>query len=268
LNTHLGGGTITAIPACVIENVVYQRLSSFIERKDNPMRFRLLVPIAILAALSLQATLRAADEQNDSDEAAKIAALGPGVNAETVIKDKEGRIVSLLVVGQSRISTVLGKSKGLEVAREKADLDAEARFVQFLNKGTVKMTRSTDDETIELYEGTEGGGEDSLKVASKASERLVVKKESAVQGFVRSLQKVAESINSEDKTLTVIKAWEADTDKSAKKLASDLASDEIDEPSRNKGNSSKSKSASADDKEIKDRTVTSGALKRFLPKSK
>ncbi len=55
----------------------------------------------------------------------KIAQLGPGVHA--IKKDGKGRITSCIVVGQSRISTVLGKAKGLQNARMKARLDASAQ---------------------------------------------------------------------------------------------------------------------------------------------
>ena len=57
---------------------------------------------------------------------------GPGVH--NIKKDDKGRVQSLVVVGQSRISTVLGAAKGKEVARKRAAQSANAVFVQWLGE--------------------------------------------------------------------------------------------------------------------------------------
>ena len=57
---------------------------------------------------------------------AEIAKLPPGVPHESIKKDKNGRIVSCLVVAKVRISTVLGKTKGIETARVRANLQASS----------------------------------------------------------------------------------------------------------------------------------------------
>jgi hypothetical protein len=74
---------------------------------------------------------------NDDDEGGavekqmeKVVALGPGIHK--IQKDKKGHIFSCVVVGQSRISTALGKAKGLEMARDNANLVCSAEFVKWL----------------------------------------------------------------------------------------------------------------------------------------
>jgi len=69
-----------------------------------------------LAVAAGAVTARAGDNKDDEVAKAmsKIAQTGPGVYA--VKKDDRGRIKSCVVVGQARISTVLGKAAGLEAA--------------------------------------------------------------------------------------------------------------------------------------------------------
>ena len=70
------------------------------------------------------------DDESPSveEQLAKLTALGPGVHS--IQKDKNGHITACVVVGQARISTSLGKTKGLELARDKANLACSAEFVK------------------------------------------------------------------------------------------------------------------------------------------
>ena len=115
---------------------------------------RTLVVAGLVAAL-LVPPARAGDKPKADDEVAKamskIAALGPGVHA--VKKDAKGRIATFVVVGQGRVSTTLGKAKGLEVARDKAKLDASAQLVKWLGE-KVEVHQTSDDETILFVEGS------------------------------------------------------------------------------------------------------------------
>ena len=77
-----------------------------------------------------------------TDSAGKIqqlAELGPGVHK--IQKDEAGRMKSCVIVGQARISTVLGNAKGLELARKRANLSANAEFVKWM-EGNVKAVES------------------------------------------------------------------------------------------------------------------------------
>src|SRR4051794_17830845 len=95
------------------------------------------IPTAALAALLVTGTApaRGSDDKKDDPVAralGKIAELGPGVHA--IKKDDRGRIKTCVVVGQARISTALGKAKGLETARTRARLAAAAEYRKWLSE--------------------------------------------------------------------------------------------------------------------------------------
>jgi hypothetical protein len=213
------------------------------------------------------------DEQSTDQESkmveerlAKIAALGPGVHS--IQKDKKGRITSCIVVGQSRISTALGKAKGLEVARKRADLNASAEFVKWL-KQDVTIIENTDDETVILLEGAEGDNQDAAKESGKAVEKTGTRITTISQGLVRGLQVLHVKTEGEDKTLTVLKGWKAATSEAVKKVASDSKNEESESADSGTSKSgAKKKKPKAEDKEISDSEATSPDASDYLPKKK
>ncbi len=203
---------------------------------------------------------------------AEIAQQPPGVPLDSIKKNKKGRIVSCLVVAKSRISTVLGKAKGIETARDRANLQASAEFVKWL-KQDVRVTEGMDDETIILMTGTEGSDGETNSESGKAIEKTSKKMEAVSQGLVRGLVAVYSEIDAESQEYIVIKGWKADTAEAVKKVAKDLKSDE---PKDEKAKPSKSKPADEpeskptkkSDKEIQSsRTISEGASD-FLPSKK
>lgn len=201
---------------------------------------------------------------------AKIAELGPGVH--NVVKDKKGRIKSCVVVGQARISTVLGKAKGIENARDKANLSCSAEFVKWL-KEDVSVYLSNDEESVTLLEGEEGQDDESLKESAKSVEKSGKKMESLSKGLVRGLALIHKTVDGDGKTFTVIKGWKADTAEAVKKVSADLASDEPeskgDKAKKSTGGASNEKAATKKiDKEIESGSATSDDAADFLPKSK
>lgn len=201
---------------------------------------------------------------------AKIADLGPGVH--NIVKDKKGRIKSCVIVGQARISTALGKSKGIELARDKANLACSAEFVKWL-KEEVSVFQSTDDQSVILMEGSEGDDDDSLKEFGKSVEASSKKMASLSTGLIRGLQMLHKAVDGDGKTYTVVKGWKADTAEAVKKVSADLASDEPeskgDKSKKSTGGASKEKAASKKiDKEIESGSATSDDAADFLPKSK
>ena len=93
------------------------------------MKKILFVPVTVVALLfAFNAAIASADEKKEGAEP-KAASVeekmdnlvkqGPGIH--NIKKDDKGRVQSLIVVGQSRISTVLGATKGKEVARKRAE---------------------------------------------------------------------------------------------------------------------------------------------------
>lgn len=211
------------------------------------------------------------DDTSSVEEAMKkIAALGPGVQSPQI--DKKGRITSCLVVGQARISTVLGKAKGIQIAQDKANLDCSARFLKWI-KEDATVVESADEENVILLEGSEGSDDESLKEFGKSVEKNSKKMESVSKGLLRGLQVLYKEVDGDGKTYTIVKGWKADTAEGVKKIAADLASDEPeskgDKSKKSTGGASKEKPASKKiDKEIESGSATSDDAADFLPKKK
>ena len=232
---------------------------------------RWIAPLVAATLLLLGGQVSHAQEKEDDgpsvkEQLAKIAALGPGVHS--IQKDKKGHITACVVVGQARISTVLGKAKGIENARDKAKLTCSAEFVKWL-KEEVSVYQSNDEETVTLLEGNEGGDDESLKESAKSVEKSGKKMESLSKGIVRGLQLLHDEVDGDGKTYTVIKGWKADTAEGVKKVSADLASDE---PKGKEGKNEKTSSGKGDkkpiDKDIESGSATSDDAAEFLPKSK
>lgn len=202
----------------------------------------------------------------------ELAQLPPGVLLDSIKKDKQGHIVSILVVAKSRISTVLGKSKGIEVARDRANLQASAEFVKWL-KQDVSVIDASEGETITLITGTEGSDGETNTESVKAIEKNSKKMEGVSQGLVRGLVTVYYEIDGENHEYIVIKGWKADTAEAVKKVANDQKSDatkaEKVNPDKNKSvGEAESKPAVKPDKEIKSSKAVSDGAADFLPSKK
>lgn len=235
---------------------------------------RWIAPLVVCLLLLGGQGLFAQEDDDDGpsieEQMAKIAALGPGVHS--IQKDKKGRITACVVVGQARISTALGKAKGMENARDKANLACSAEFIKWL-KEEVNVYQSNDEETVILLEGSEEGEDESLKESAISVDKSSKKMESLSKGLVRGLQVLHKEVDGDGKTYTVVKGWSADTADGVKKVATDLASDESEsKDSKNKkptgeagGKTSKDKKI---DKDIEGGSATSDDAAKFLPKRK
>jgi len=153
------------------------------------------------------------------DPAEKLVALGPGVHK--VKKNDDGAVTTLVTIGQARISTVLGKAKGLERARRSAALSADAEFSKWL-KSKVSVAESEDSEDIILLEND--GGK-VPKETGKAVEKTSRKMELYSEALLRGLQIIHVDQDPDSETLTVIKGWKADTAEGTKKVAALMAQD-------------------------------------------
>lgn len=157
--------------------------------------FNISLPI-IISVLSL-GTMVSRAQETPEQVVKRLAELGPGVQE---IKVENGRLKSLKVVAQERISTVMGATKGLQTAQKRASLKANAVFIEWMKSNVVSVTAS-NDETIVTIQG------DGQNVAEqgKASETT---KEAIVQqaaGLVRGLTLVAK--DQKEDTLTLIYSW-------------------------------------------------------------
>lgn len=191
------------------------------------------------------------------DRMSKLIALGPGVHS--VIKDKNGQIVSCVVVGQSRISTVLGKAKGLEVARDKATLACSAEFVKWLTE-EVNIFQSAEDETIILLTGGEGAVDDSIQESGKSIEKTTKKIESVSKGLIRGMQLLHKEVDSDGKTYSIVKGWKAETAEATKVVNENLNARSSNPMAGKTGKSM----VDEKDKELKDETATSENADEFF----
>jgi hypothetical protein len=147
------------------------------------------------------------DEKADKAELyARLAAGPPGVSKVEMEKERAGRIRSLLVVGRARISTVLGKEKGIQDAQDKAIINAKSRYLQWL-KEEASVHQGAEAETVIITEGSEEGGKEALKEYGKSIDKTTTKYESVAKGLVSGLQVVYYDQDGEAKTYTVIMKW-------------------------------------------------------------
>jgi hypothetical protein len=154
-----------------------------------------------------------------SDPAEKLVNLGPGVHK--VDKNDDGSVKRLVTIGQARISTALGKAKGIERARRAAALGADAEFSKWL-KSKVTVAESEDSEDIILLEND--GGK-VPKETGKAVEKTSRKMELFSEALLRGLQVIHVDQDPDSEMLTVIKGWKADTAEGTKKVAALMADD-------------------------------------------
>ena len=197
--------------------------------------------------------------------------VGPGVHA--IKTDDKGRITSCVVVGQSRISTVLGKSKGLELARQKARLDANGQFTKWLGEKT-SIHEKDSGETVLFLEGSEGNDKDAMSESGKSVEKTSKNIESTAQAQLRGMQMLHVDQNGAEKTITIVMGWDA---KTAKAIRGARAANE-DAPANKSGkNKDDDTNQNADDakkaiedkkiaeKKIGDKKATSSGAKKFIP---
>lgn len=229
-----------------------------------------LVILALLFAGRFPSAQGAEEDLSIEEQMAKLVELGSGVHK--IQKNSKGLITSCVVVGQARISTALGKAKGLELARDKANIVCSAEFVKWL-KEEVRVYQFNDEETVILLEGNEKGDADSLKESGKAVEKSSKQMESVSSGLVRGLHLLHKKVDASGKTYTVIRGWKADTADGTKKLAISLASDKPeakDDKSKPPSGEDKEKKPKEGkiDKEIQSGSATSDDAHEFLPMRK
>jgi hypothetical protein len=219
-----------------------------------------------LLVVMLSTTEGGAREQDKkADEVAqgfsKIAATGPGVHA--IKKDTKGRIVSCVIVGSARISTVLGKANGLETARTQARLACGGEFRKWI-KEKVTVCEKLESETIVLLEGAEEANKDIVKETGKSVEKTTKRYETVAEGLVRGLQVLHFEVDGENKTYTLVMGWHADTAEGTKKIDRDMQDSPKPGGEKDKGGKGDPAPKGAD-KTIENKKVTSPDARSFLP---
>ncbi len=180
---------------------------------------------SLTIAMSLLAPGLSLAEESREEIVARLADLGDGVHE--VKMNENGTLRSLKVVGSSRISTVLGKAKGLQTAQKKATLKANAAFVEWI-KNEVSSVSLDEEETIVTLKGD---GE-NVSEEGKATERQAAVIRTRAQGLVRGLSLVAKD-QTED-MMTLIYLWTPARANAAKVVGKVNDSDEP-TPAKGKG---------------------------------
>ena len=158
--------------------------------------------IAPLTAQDKEAPQGSGQPQAESTEqiVKRLVDLGPGVHE--IKKDPSGKLKSLKVVGQARISSVLGNAKGLEVAQQKAKLSAQQSYIQWLTTNASSVEVNDEETVITLS----GDGEKTTE-QGKGSEKITNVIKSHSDGLIRGLALVGKDVNADGETLTLIYIW-------------------------------------------------------------
>lgn len=170
-------------------------------------------------------------------------ALSETQGVSKVILNKKKQIITVYVNGRAPISTTLGKTRGIEAARKRADQNANAELVKWLSS-KVTIIEDTKDETITVIEGMENGEEGALQETAKAIEKSTTKFTAVAENMVRGLTVAHIEQNGEDKLMVVIKKLDVTMLGSIKNLQRNLNSEEKKLPNKkvpNKNVPSKSK---------------------------
>lgn len=199
-------------------------------------------------------------EREMKDLVKELVKLGPGVHEIT--SNEDGRVVSFFVVGQARISTALGKAKGLEIARRNAELDCSAQVVKWVKQAPL-IYESSDNEEVIVIEKEGSETPSSRKELGKAIEKSSKKMEAVSSGVVRGLQLINSTKDGE--TYSVIKHWSIETSESTKGILKGLSSDEESIVPEKQVNASSEERPSD---EIESESTTSRALYDILKRRK
>lgn len=173
--------------------------------------------LALFCFFSLSAMAFSLEEKLD------FKSLSEASGVSKVIKNEKGKITHVYVNGRAPISTVLGVSRGVEAARKRADQDATAEFIKWLNSKVV-VVEAKLDETITVVEGNEENGNGTTKESAKAVEKNSVLFKQVADGMVRGLRTVHLEQNGDTKTMVIIKKLDVATIDSIKKLEKALSS--------------------------------------------
>jgi hypothetical protein len=174
-------------------------------------------------ALALFSVFSLCMEAFSFEEKIDFKSLSEASGVSKILKNEKGKITHVYVNGRAPISTALGVSRGVEAARKRADQDATAEFVKWLNSKVV-VVETKLDETITVVEGGEENGNGTTKESAKAVEKNSVLFKQVADGMVRGLRTVHLEQNGETKTMVIIKKLDVAAIDSIKKLEKALNS--------------------------------------------
>jgi hypothetical protein len=165
-------------------------------------RFDTWVVIAALAmgVLNAKGEDAAAPAPTPEDSIKQLADLGPGVHK--VKKDEGGHLQSCVIVGQSRISTVLGPAKGLETARKRARMNAQAEFVRWMKTAVAAVQLMSDSSMVVLK-----GDGNTVSENGKAVEMTSDNVSTLSEGVLRGMTIIGAHQDGKAETMTIVYGW-------------------------------------------------------------
>jgi hypothetical protein len=170
----------------------------------------------VIAAMIITAQFSNVLGQEQETKAKKLErAVGQGTGVLDV-KDEKGVIRYVSVVGQVRISTVLGLSKGIIVAKRRASLLADAAFTDWM-KSEVESVVTSDEKTVLMLEGAEGPEVDELKEEGKSETIDTQNVKRISRGIIRGMVTAAYDQDGKAKLYTIVKVWNPKTGLAAAK---------------------------------------------------
>ena len=173
-----------------------------------------VVFVTVCSCLNVNAT-----EAVDWD---KVAELGNGVRR--IKKDDKGKVKSFVVVGTSRISTVLGAVKGEDIARRRARLQAKAEIVKWINEKISTIEKSGDDTIITL-KGVGNNTSEQGKSVEYTSAQISSFAEGIVSGTSVIFSKTVTVGN--EQMYVIILGWSAENVKNARQVQQTMTSGSV-----------------------------------------
>jgi hypothetical protein len=141
-----------------------------------------------------------APAQAPSDAVKQLADLGPGVHK--IKKDDGGHLQSCVIVGQSRISTVLGTAKGLEVAKKRARMNAQSEFVRWMKTAVAAVQLMSDSSLVVLK-----GNDKTISETGKAVELTSDNVSTLSEGVLRGMTIIGVHQDGKTETMTIVYGW-------------------------------------------------------------
>ena len=184
-----------------------------------------------------------------SEEKKKAAAQVEGVSNEEF--NEKGELVSCLICGKAEISSVLGKSRGVQRARDTAEMRAKGAFQKYLTESVSVENNASDDEVI-IKKGSEGSGKDTLTEEGTLTQKNSNKLKIMAEGLSRGLKVAYFDQNGEDKEYTVVLRYTKRGADATEKARSKLNKPASSAAAQEGASADKSESAEASEKPRKD----------------
>lgn len=181
-----------------------------------------LVKIICIAVCGTAVTCSALAESTNAEASAaqKISNYIDGnlFGIQSVKKDAENRIVSLVVIGRAPVSSAQTKARAKSQAFRKADAVARAEFMKWLTTA-VTYTRIDQDDIAIVQRGESLGdaGDGHASESAEASEFSQEQVVSVAHGFVKGLVQIGAGISADDEAVVIL-GWNANTAEQADRV--------------------------------------------------